>query len=116
MSFIIIFLILFYLNIKILVANSRNGRDRGLSNSKPVNYLYISSLPVFSLFILGFLIMEWYIFLILMFVIMFDPLAILLGREHSLSTMVFVINNYIACMLLNLVSTFGLWFYYFYNQ
>ena len=115
MFFIIIFLILFYLNIKIGVANTRNGRDRSLSNSNPVNYLYMTSIAVFSLFILGFLIMKWYVFLILMFVIIFDPIAILLGREHSLSTMTFVFNNYIFCMIFNLVSTFGLWFYYFYN-
>ena len=114
MFFIITFLTLFYLNIKIIVANTRNGRDRGLSNSKPVNYLYITTVPVFSLFIFGFLIMEWYIFLISMFVIMLDPIQIF-SRQYSLSTMTFVFNNYIACMIFNLVSTFGLWFYYFYN-
>lgn len=115
MIFIIIFLILFYLNIKIGVANSRNGKDVALNNSQPVNYLYLTSVPVFSLFILGFLIMKWYVFFLLMIVIMFDPLVILLGREHSLSTMVFVFKNYITCMIFNLASTFGLWFYYFYN-
>ena len=113
MFFIIIFLTLFYFNIKIIVANGRNGRDRSLSNSKPVNYLYITTAPVFSLFIFGFLIMEWYIFLISMFDIMLDPIQIF-SRQYSLSTMTFVFRNYIFCMMFNLLSTFGLWFSYFY--
>lgn len=59
-------------------------------------------------------IMEWYIFLISMFAIMLDPIQIF-SRQYSLSTMTFVFNNYIVCMIFNLVSTFGLWFYYLYN-
>ena len=81
--FLVIFLILLYLNLKIISANSRTGRDRSLSESKPVMYIYMASLPVFSLLILGFLIMKWYLFLPLAFFLMIDPLILLLGRRKA---------------------------------
>ena len=112
-SFQIVFLILFFLNIKIGVANTRTGRNKSLSNSKPVNYLYISSVPVFSLFILGFLIMQWYLFLVAALIIMLDPLTIILGIRHAEATMNFVYKNYIACMIFNITSTIGMWYIFF---
>ena len=114
-SFQILFLIILYLNIKIGVANQRNGRDKSLANSKPVNYLYFSFYPTFSLIILGFLIMKWYIFIPAALLIMFDPLAILLGTRHAQSTMIFVFKNYMACIAFNIISTIGCW-YFFFNQ
>ena len=108
----IIFLVLLYLNLKIMVANNRTGRDARLSETPQVMYLHISSLPVFSLIVLGFLIMKWYIFLPILFVIIFDPLTILLGIHHAKSTMTFVFKNYVICIIFNLITSVGLWFYY----
>jgi len=111
-SFDIIFLVLLFLNLKICVANNRTGRDASLSETIQVTYLHISSLPVFSLIVLGFLIMKWYVFLPILFLIIFDPLTILLGINHAKSTMTFVFKNYVICIIFNLITSVGLWFYY----
>ena len=108
----IIFLVLLYLNLKIMVANNRTGRDASLSQTVQVLYLHSSSLPVLSLIVLGFLIMKWYIFLPILFVIIFDPLTILLGINHAKSTMTFVFKNYVICIIFNLITSVALWFYY----
>lgn len=111
-SFDIIFLILLYLNLKICVANNRTGRDARLSQTVQVMYLHSSSLPVLSLIIFGFLIMKWYIFLPILILIIFDPLTILFGKNHAQSTMTFVFKNYVICIIFNLITSVGLWFYY----
>ena len=110
--FLVIFLILLYLNLKIISANSRTGRDRSLSESKPVMYIYMASLPVFSLLILGFLIMKWYLFLPLVFFLMIDPLILLFGRSHAQTTMTYVFKNYLVCIVYMMLSSIGLWLYY----
>lgn len=111
-TFGIIFLVLLYLNLKIMVANNRTGRDSRLSETVQVLYLHSSSLPVLSLLVLGFLIMKWYIFLPILFLIIFDPLIILLGINHAKLTMTFVFKNYVICIIFNLITSAGLWFYY----
>jgi len=111
-NFDIVFLILLFLNLKIMVANNRTGRDARLSQTIQVLYLHSSSLPVLSLIVLGFLIMKWYIFLPILFVIIFDPLTILLGINHAKATMTFVFKNYVICIIFNLITSVGLWFYY----
>ena len=112
-SFHIIFLIILYANIKIGVANQRNGRDISLANSKPVNFLYLTFFPTLSLLILGFLIMKWYIFIPAALIIMLDPLTILLGARHAQSTMTFVFKNYLACIAFNVISSIGCWYIFF---
>ena len=114
-TFDIIFLILLYLNLKICVANNRTGRDKSLANTKQVIYLHSSSLPVLSLLVFGFLIMKWYIFLPILLLIILDPLTILLGNNHAKSTMTFVFKNYIICIIFNLITSAGLWFYYLFG-
>jgi hypothetical protein len=111
-NFGIIFLVLLYFNLKICVANNRTSRDVRLSQTVQVLYLHSSSLPVLSLIVLGFLIMKWYMFLPILFVIIFDPLTILFGINHAKSTMTFVFKNYVICIIFNLITSFGLWFYY----
>ena len=114
-TFDIIFLILLYLNLKICVANNRTGRDKSLANTKQVIYLHSSSLPVLSLLVFGFLIMKWYIFLPVLLLIILDPLTILLGVNHAKSTMTFVFKNYVICIIFNLITSAGLWFYYLFG-
>ena len=114
-TFDIIFLILLYLNLKICVANNRTGRDKSLANNKQVIYLHSSSLPVLSLLVFGFLIMKWYIFLPILLLIILDPLTILLGVNHAKSTMTFVFKNYVICIIFNLITSAGLWFYYLFG-
>ena len=114
-TFDIIFLILLYLNLKICVANNRTGRDKSLANTKQVIYLHSSSLPVLSLLVFGFLIMKWYIFLPILLLIILDPLTILLGNNHAKSTMTFVFKNYVICIIFNLITSAGLWFYYLFG-
>jgi hypothetical protein len=114
-TFDIIFLILLYLNLKICVANNRTGRDKSLANTKQVIYLHSSSLPVLSLLVFGFLIMKWYIFLPILLLIILDPLNILLGVNHAKSTMTFVFKNYVICIIFNLITSAGLWFYYLFG-
>jgi hypothetical protein len=110
--YLIVFFILLYLNLKIISANSRTGRDRSLAESKPVMYIYMGSLPVFSLLILGFLIMKWYLFLPLAIFLMIDPLVLLLGRNHAQTTMTYVFKNYLICIVYMVLSSIGLWLYY----
>ena len=114
-TFDIIFLILLYLNLKMCVANNRTGRDKSLANTKQVIYLHSSSLPVLSLIVFGFLIMKWYIFLPILLLIILDPLTILLGVNHAKSTMTFVFKNYVICIIFNLITSAGLWFYYLFG-
>ena len=114
-TFDIVFLILLYLNLKICVANNRTGRDKSLANTKQVIYLHSSSLPVLSLLVFGFLIMKWYIFLPILLLIILDPLTILLGVNHAKSSMTFVFKNYIICIIFNLITSAGLWFYYLFG-
>ena len=114
-TFDIIFLILLYLNLKICVANNRTGRDKSLANNKQVIYLHSSSLPVLSLLVFGFLIIKWYIFLPILLLIILDPLTILLGVNHAKSTMTFVFKNYVICIIFNLITSAGLWFYYLFG-
>ena len=114
-TFDIIFLILLYLNLKICVANNRTGRDKSLANTKQVIYLHSSSLPVLSLLVFGFLIIKWYIFLPILLLIILDPLTILLGVNHAKSTMTFVFKNYVICIIFNLITSAGLWFYYLFG-
>ena len=114
-TFDIIFLILLYLNLKICVANNRTGRDKSLANTKQVIYLHSSSLPVLSLLVFGFLMMKWYIFLPILLLIILDPLTILLGVNHAKSTMTFVFKNYVICIIFNLITSAGLWFYYLFG-
>ena len=114
-TFDIIFLILLYLNLKICVANNRTGRDKSLANTKQVIYLHSSSLPVLSLLVFGFLIMKWYIFLPILLLIILDPLTILLGVNHAKSTMTFVFKNYVICIIFNLITSAGLWFYHLFG-
>ena len=114
-TFDIIFLILLYLNLKMCVANNRTGRDKSLANTKQVIYLHSSSLPVLSLIVFGFLIMKWYIFLPILLLIILDPLTILLGNNHAKSTMTFVFKNYVICIIFNLITSAGLWFYYLFG-
>jgi hypothetical protein len=114
-TFDIIFLILLYLNLKICVANNRTGRDKSLANTKQVIYLHSSSLPVLSLLVFGFLIMKWYIFFPILLLIILDPLTILLGVNHAKSTMTFVFKNYVICIIFNLITSAGLWFYYLFG-
>ena len=109
---IIIFIIIFYLNFRFLIIFALANRHSNLNSFKQ----YLLILPLLSLYILGFLIMKWYLFLIVIFVPFFDPIQLLSPRLYFNKVKVFCFNllekHFYKLLSYYVLSTIGLWINY----
>ena len=116
--FIIIFLIIFYLNLRFLIVISwYTPPSEKQRPSVTTQWLWL--LPLLSLLVLGFLIMEGYYFLPLIIIFLFDPVKLVspklyYTRVKQWSVKV-VANNFHSALWYYIISTVFLWINYYYN-
>ena len=116
--FIIIFLIIFYLNLRFLIVISwyspPSEKERP---STTTQWLWL--LPLLSLFVLGFLIMKGYYFLPLIILFLFDPLMLVFPKLYYTRikqwSVKVVANNFHFMLWYYIISTISLWINYYYN-
>ena len=116
--FIIIFLIIFYLNLRFLIVISwyspPSEKERP---STTTQWLWL--LPLLSLFILGFLIMKGYYFFPLIILFLFDPVMLISPKLYYTRikqwSVKVVANNFRFVLWYYIISTVSLWINYYYN-
>ena len=116
--FIIIFLIIFYLNLRFLIVISwyspPSEKERP---STTTQWLWL--LPLLSLFILGFLIMKGYYFFPLIILFLFDPVMLIYPKLYYTRikkwSVKVVANNFRFVLWYYIISTVSLWINYYYN-
>ena len=115
--FIIIFLIIFYLNLRFLIVISWYTPPS--EKQRPsVTSQWLWLLPLLSLLVLGFLIMG-IIFFPLIILFLFDPVKLVspklyYTRVKQWSVKVFA-NNFHSALWYYIISTVFLWINYYYN-
>ena len=116
--FIIIFLIIFYLNLRFLIVISWYSPPS--ENERPsttTQWLWL--LPLLSLFILGFLIMKGYYFFPLIILFLFDPVMLISPKLYYTRikqwSVKVVANNFRFVLWYYIISTVSLWINYYYN-
>jgi len=115
--FIIIFLIIFYLNLRFLIVISWHAPPS--EKQRPsVTSQWLWLLPLLSLLVLGFLIMG-IIFFPLIILFLFDPVKLVspklyYTRVKQWSVKV-VANNFHSALWYYIISTAFLWINYYYN-
>ena len=116
--FIIIFLIIFYLNLRFLIVISwfspPSEKERP---STTTQWLWL--LPLLSLFVLGFLIMKGYYFFPLIILFLFDPVMLISPKLYYTRikqwSVKVVANNFRFVLWYYIISTVSLWINYYYN-
>ena len=116
--FIIIFLIIFYLNLRFLIVISwyspPSEKERP---STTTQWLWL--LPLLSLFVLGFLIMKGYYFLPLIILFLFDPVMLISPKLYYTRikqwSVKVVANNFRSVLWYYIISTVSLWINYYCN-
>ena len=117
-NFIIIFLVIFYLNLRFLIIISwyspPSAKERP---STTTQWLWL--LPLLSLFVLGFLIMKEYYFLPLIILFLFDPVMLISPKLYYTRikqwSVKVVANNFRFVLWYYIISTVSLWINYYYN-
>ena len=116
--FIIIFLIIFYVNLRFLIVISwyspPSEKERP---SITIQWLWL--LPLLSLFVLGFLIMKGYYFFPLIILFLFDPVMLISPKLYYTRikqwSVKVVANNFRFVLWYYIISTVSLWINYYYN-
>ena len=116
--FIIIFLIIFYLNLRFLIVISwYSPPSKKERPSTTTQWLWL--LPLLSLFVLGFLIMKGYYFLPLIILFLFDPVMLISPKLYYTRikqwSVKVVANNFRSVLWYYIISTVSLWINYYYN-
>ena len=119
--FILIFLIIFYLNFRFISAYDLfklSSEEQKISNTSGL-YVWLLILPFLLLIVLGFLLMKWYYFLPIAILILADPCVTIFPKLYFRFIKrwsIKMLDNYFFTVLgfINL-STIALWVNYYYN-